>query len=61
MEQYLSQLRRVSTGKQTAALEASIRDARQRLHAQHTQHTQRHQNLILNAPTEPGRHTMGRR
>lgn len=70
MEHYLSQLRRVSTGKQTAALEASIRDARSRLHGhqaqqpqngQHGQYTQRHHNLILNAPTEPGRHNMGRR
>lgn len=55
MEQYLSQLRRVSTGKQTTALEASIREARTRLHAQ------RAMNLVLHAPNEPSRYTLVRR
>jgi len=47
MEQYLLTLRRVSTGKQVTALEASIRDARQRLHSQ------RYDNGMHNAPTQP--------
>lgn len=54
MEQYLMQLRRVSTGKQIAALENSVRDARQRLHSQH-------QNMIHNAPTESIRDPISKR
>jgi len=55
MEQYLAQLRRVSTGKQVAALEDSIRTARGRLD-KHRQH-----NGILKAPTQPSKYNFVRR
>ena len=54
MEQYLMQLRRVSTGKQVTSLENSIREARQRLNSQ------RYENGIHHAPTQP-RIALGRR
>jgi len=54
MEQYLAQLRRVSTGKQVAALEDSIRTARGRLDKQ------RQHNGVLKAPTQPSKYNFVR-
>lgn len=55
MQRYLAQLRRVSTGKQVAALEENIRIAQNRLDS-HRQH-----NNMLCAPTQPGRYRTSRR